>query len=76
MAIDPSLCSTPVVTEAAWKAVQNDPSAVLTGPDASDLAWGTTDPNCVQTRIDLATYRLDLHNRAAQVGAPPYTYCP
>ena len=75
MVIDPSLFPGPV-SEDAWKAVQNDPSATLTPSDASDYFWGQTDPTYTQTNIDLQTYRLYLQNRALSVGAPPYAYCP
>jgi len=75
MVIDPSLFPYPV-SEEAWKAVQNDPTATLTPSDASDYFWGTTDPTYSQTNIDLQYYRLQLQNRALSVGAPPYAYCP
>jgi hypothetical protein len=77
MVIDPSLFTTPV-TEATWKSVQGDPSATLTNTDATVYLRGfiPTDPNYVQTKIDLQTYRLQLQNRSINVGPPPYAYCP
>lgn len=77
MVIDPSLFTTPV-TEATWKSVQGDPNATLTNTDAT-LYWRNnipTDPNYVQTKIDLQTYRLQLQNRSLNVGPPPYANCP
>ena len=75
MVIDPSLFSTPV-SEAAWKGVQGDPGATLTDTAASDFFWGATDPSYTQTNQVLATYRLQLQNRALQQGPPPYANCP
>lgn len=75
MVIDPSLFATPV-SEAIWKSVQGDPNATLTGSDASDYYWGTTDPTYAQTNYYLAYYRLQLQNRAIQQGPPPYANCP
>lgn len=76
MVIDPSLFTTPV-SEATWKSVQGDPNATLTDSDASQY-WpsGGTDPTYSDTKIRLAYYRLQLQNRAIQVGPPPYAYCP
>ncbi|RJF90383.1 protein-glutamine glutaminase family protein [Sphingomonas cavernae] len=77
MVIDPSLFTTPV-SQATWKGVQGDPNATLTPSDASIfyLWWNETDPTYVKTNAVLATYRLQLQNRAIQFGAPPYAYCP
>lgn len=75
MVIDPSLFTTPV-SQAAWKAKQNDPGATLTETDASQF-WpnGGTDPTYSQTNAYLADYRLLLLNRSIQEGPPPYP-CP
>ncbi|MCJ8159461.1 protein-glutamine glutaminase family protein [Sphingomonas sp. LaA6.9] len=77
MVIDPALFTTPV-SKAVWKGVQNDPGATLTPSDASIFyLWGNvTDPTYTQTNQVLATYRLQLQNRAIQLGAPPYAHCP
>lgn len=76
MVIDPSLFTTPV-TKATWKSVQGDVNATLTDSAASIfyLWWNSTDPTYVQTNQVLATYRLQLQNRALIHGAPPYP-CP
>jgi hypothetical protein len=77
MVIDPSLFDTPV-TQATWKGVQGDPNASLTPTDAS-IFWlwtNGTDPNYTQTNTVLATYRLQLQNRALMSGPPPYANCP
>jgi Glutaminase len=77
MVVDPSLFATPVPS-ATWKGVQGDPNATLTDSDASIFyLWGGyTDPTYVQTNQVLATYRLQLQNRAVQHGPPPYGNCP
>jgi hypothetical protein len=75
MVIDPSLFTTPV-SKATWKGVQGDPNATLKDTAASDYFWGSTDPNYVDTNQKLAYYRLQLQNRALQVGPPPYANCP
>lgn len=77
MVIDPSLFTTPV-TKATWKSVQGDPSATLTDSTASIFyLWGSvTDPTYTQTNTVLATYRLQLQNRALNIGPPPYAHCP
>jgi hypothetical protein len=77
MVIDPSLFTTPV-SKATWKSVQGDPSATLTDSNASIFyLWGSlTDPTYAQTNQVLATYRLQLLNRAIQYGPPPYAVCP
>jgi hypothetical protein len=77
MVIDPALFITPV-SKATWKSVQGDPSATLTDSSASIFyLWGNvTDPTYAQTNQVLATYRLQLQNRAVQYGAPPYAICP
>jgi hypothetical protein len=77
MVIDPSLFTTPV-TQSTWKGVQGDPGATLTPSDASIFyLWGSvTDPTYAQTNAVLATYRLQLQNRANSVGPPPYANCP
>ncbi len=77
MVIDPSLFTTPV-SESTWKGVQGDPSATLTGTDASIFyVWGNvTDPTYAQTNTVLAFYRLQLQNRSIQLGPPPYANCP
>ena len=48
--------------------VQGDPNATLTDSDASIFyLWGSvTDPTYTQTNQVLATYRLQLQNRAIQ----------
>jgi len=77
MVVDPSLFTTPV-TEAAWKGVQGDPGASLTDTDAS-IYWlwnNGTYPGYVDTNVQLAFYRLQLQNRAINVGPPPYANCP
>ncbi len=76
MVIDPSLFTTPV-SKATWKSVQGDPGATLTDSAAEIfyLWWNTTDPTYVQTNQVLATYRLQLQNRALTYGPPPYA-CP
>jgi len=76
MVIDPSLFTTPV-SKATRKSVQGDANAVLTDSDGSIFyLWGNiTDPTFVQTNQILATYRLQLLNRAIQFGPPPYA-CP
>lgn len=77
MVIDPSLFTTPV-TQATWKSVQGDPGATLT-PSAAAIfyLWGnSTDPTYTQTNQVLATYRLQLQNRAINSGPPPYANCP
>jgi hypothetical protein len=77
LVIDPSLFTTPV-SKSMWKSVQGDPNATLTDSDGSIFyLWGNvTDPTHVQTNQVLATYRLQLQNRAIQVGPPPYANCP
>ena len=77
MVIDPSLFTTPV-SKATWKGVQGDANATLTDSDASIFyLWNnSTDPTYVQTNQVLATYRLQLQNRAIQHGPPPYANCP
>jgi hypothetical protein len=77
MVIDPSLFTTPV-SKSTWKGVQGDPDATLTDSAASIFyLWGNiTDPTYVQTNQVLATYRLQLQNRAIQQGPPPYANCP
>jgi hypothetical protein len=54
------------------------PGATLTDSDASIFyLWGAiTDPNYTQTNQVLATYRLQLQNRAILQGPPPYANCP
>ena len=76
MVIDPSLFTTPV-TEATWKGIQGDPTAVLTDTTA-DQFWhgGGTDPNYVASNSILAQYRLALLNRSIHFGPPPYANCP
>jgi glutaminase-like protein len=76
MVIDPSLFTTPV-SEATWKGVQGDPNATLTHTGA-DQFWhnGGTDPTYSASNATLAFYRLQLQNRANQVGPPPYANCP
>lgn len=76
MVIDPSLFTTPV-SEATWKGVQGDPNATLTDTDATQF-WhsGGPDPTYSSTNYWLAYYRLQLQNRAIQVGPPPYANCP
>jgi hypothetical protein len=76
--IDPSLFATPV-SKATWKDEQGDPNAMLTDTDASIyFFFGTvsTDPNYVETNLDLAYYRLQLQDRAVEDGPPPYANCP
>lgn len=76
--IDPSLSSTPV-SKALWKGKQGDPNATLTDTDASIYFFFgnvSTDPNYVETNLDLAYYRLQLQTRAVQGGSPPYPNCP
>lgn len=77
MVVDPSLFSTPV-TKSQWKGAQGDPGASLTDSDGSIFyLWGNvTDPTYAQTNQVLATYRLQLQNRAIQIGPPPYAGCP
>lgn len=76
MVIDPALFTTPV-TKAQWKAVQGDPNATLNEVIGSTYYWpNQTDPNYVDTNYYLAVYRLELQNRANQVGPPPYANCP
>ncbi len=77
MVIDPSLFTTPV-SKPTWKGVQGDPNATLTDSDAAIFyLWGSvTDPTYAQTNQVLATYRLQLQNRAIQFGPPPYANCP
>jgi len=77
MVIDPSLFTTPV-SKPGWKGVQGDPNATLTDSAASIFyLWGNvTDPTYSQTNQVLATYRLQLQNRAVQHGSPPYANCP
>lgn len=77
--IDPSLFSGPVST-AEWKNIQGDPNAQLT-PSAASIFYlwqnpPATDPNYAQTNNVLNTYRLQLQNRVASFGAPPYANCP
>lgn len=76
MVIDPSLFASPV-TKAGWKGVQGDPNATLTDSSGSIFyLWGSvTDPTYVQTNNVLATYRLQLQNRAINSGPPPYANC-
>jgi len=76
MVIDPSLFQTPV-SEATWKGVQGDPGATLSHTGA-DQFWhgGGTDPTYSASNAILATYRLNLQNRANQFGPPPYANCP
>jgi Glutaminase len=76
--IDPSLFTAPV-SKPTWKSVQGDPNATLTDTDASFYFYigsVSTDPNYVNTKADLAFYRLQLQARALQVGPPPYANCP
>ena len=80
MVIDPALFSGPV-TKATWKGVQGDPGAALEDSDASifyrsqGAGFTQTDPTYTQSDTVLATYRLQLQNRANQFGPPPYA-CP
>jgi hypothetical protein len=76
MVIDPSLFTSPV-TEATWKGVQGDPTAVLTHTSA-DQFWpgGGTDPTYSGTNHYLGVYRLELQLRSIQQGPPPYAVCP
>jgi hypothetical protein len=79
--IDPSLMTGPV-TQAAWKAVQNDPAAALV-PSSADIFYrnqsgsiSQTDPTYTQTNSVLATYRMQLRLRATgPSGPPPYPSC-
>lgn len=81
MVIDPSLFTTPV-TKAEWKLRLGDPGATMIDSDASPylhtLVWSSngTDPDYVDTDIDLAYFRLKLLNRSVQWGFPPYANCP
>jgi len=77
MVIDPSLFKTPV-TKATWKSVQGDPGATLTDSAGSIFyLWGSvTDDTYSETNSELATYRLQLQNRALMAGPPPYAACP
>jgi glutaminase-like protein len=77
MVIDPSLFKTPV-TKATWKSVQGDPGATLTDSAGSIFyLWGSvTDDTYSETNSVLATYRLQLQNRALMAGPPPYAACP
>ncbi len=79
--IDPSLCTGPV-TEAEWKGLQGDASAVLQASSASlfyrskDAADTETDPTYAKTQQVLATYRNQLKLRAtSSYGPPPYVAC-
>ena len=83
--IDPSLFTGPV-TEATWKSVQGDPNATLTHTSAS-VYWRNaipTDPNYVDTNVQLAKYRNRLKlrstvdtdpNTGLPWGPPPYAHC-
>ena len=76
--IDPSLFTAPI-SKTTWKAKQGDPNATLTDTDASPYFFFgnvSTDPNYVETNLDLAYYRLQLQTRAVQEGSPPYPNCP
>jgi Glutaminase len=76
--IDPSLFTAPV-SKATWKGKQGDPNATLTDTDASPYFFFgnvSTDPNYVETNLDLAYYRLQLQVRAVEYGPPPYLNCP
>ena len=78
MVIDPSLFTTPV-TEAVWKGIQGDPNATLTDTDRDIFIRPPflplhDDVVYTQTKVDLATYRLQLYNESIQNGPPPY--CP
>ncbi|MEZ4416987.1 MAG: protein-glutamine glutaminase family protein [Gemmatimonadota bacterium] len=81
MVIDPALFDTPV-SESTWKSVQGDPGAVLERAAASifyrsiGAAYTETDPTYTKTNTVLATYRLQLQNRALAFGPPPYAGCP
>jgi hypothetical protein len=77
MVIDPSLFTTPV-SQSTWKGVQGDPGATLTSSDSSIFyLWGNvTDQSYTATNNVLATYRLQLLNRALNFGPPPYANCP
>jgi len=81
--IDPALFNGPT-TQATWKSVQGDPSAVLKATAASMFFYksflygGTdeTDPTYVQTNAVLATYRNSLKLRSVTPdGPPPYFAC-
>lgn len=81
--IDPALFPGPT-TQATWKSVQGDPSAVLQASSAdifflkSFLYGGTdeTDPTYSSTNGVLTTYRNALKLRSASsAGPPPYFAC-
>ncbi len=71
--IDPSLSTAPI-SEADWKALQNDPSASLTA-----LPWTTYNPVSNTTATDaqaqsgMQYYRDILQSRCLQYGPPPYS---
>jgi hypothetical protein len=78
MVIDPSIFTTPV-TEAQWKAIQNEPNATLTNTDWTmfhlNLNW--VDSGFANSDAVLVTYRMQLQIRAAgPAGPPPYANCP
>ena len=83
--IDPSLFTGPV-TLATWKAVQNNPGAVLTHTAWTNYwrNWMPSDPNFVDTNIQLTKYRNKLKVRSTITvnpatnqpwGPPPYAHC-
>lgn len=81
--IDPSLFDGPV-TEAQWKQIQLDPSAVLQASSADIFYLGSflyggadqTDPTYTQTNTVLTTYRNQLKLRSVGPdGPPPYFAC-
>ncbi|HON35947.1 MAG TPA: protein-glutamine glutaminase family protein [Methanothrix sp.] len=79
--IDPSLFNGPV-TEAAWKGVQGDPSAVLVHTSGSvfhrSYSGSVTYDDAAYTRTNqvLSTYRNHLKIRSvSSSGPPPYINC-
>ncbi len=80
LVIDPSLFNSPV-TEATWKGVQGDPSAVMVPTHASVFyrSFGGSfvyDADYTQTNKVLNTYRNQLKLRSVSPsGPPPYIKC-
>ena len=80
--IDPALFNGPT-TQANWKSVQGDASAVLKASAANMYYFGSFvggsdsfDPTYTTTNADLANYRNQLKLRsAAPGGPPPYFAC-
>jgi hypothetical protein len=77
--IDPSMFAEPV-PQAVWEYAQRDPThtIAITGPDVyyrSSSGSESYDPTYSDTESYLNTFRIQLKNRSATYGPPPYASC-